>query len=222
MDFFLPDWVSAVLSIVIIDLILAGDNAIVIGLAARNLPTSHQKRVIVWGTLGAVLIRSLATLTVVWLLKIPGLTFFGGLVLIWMAYKLLVEEKQHDVSPGQSFWGAIGTIIIADAVMGFDNVLAVAGAAHGSFLLVVTGLLISIPIVVWGSNLVIKVIDRYPLVLYLGSAVIAFTAGKMITSEPLLKSFFETNDVYKWLVMIGIVLGVVVSGRAHNTGDRKA
>lgn len=213
MDFLPAEFFSALFSIIIIDLVLAGDNAIVIGLAARNLPPKNQKAVIAWGTLGAVIIRATATLVVVWLLKIPGLLLAGGLVLIWMAYKLLVEEKKHEVPSGTTMWAAIRTIIIADAVMGLDNVLAVAGAAHGSFLLVVTGLLVSVPIVVWGSTLVIKVIDKYPVIIYIGSAVIAYTAGKMITDEPFLKTFFEENSYLKWLLIIGIVIGVLITGK---------
>ncbi|MHB1406078.1 MAG: TerC family protein [Desulfitobacteriaceae bacterium] len=221
MDFFSAEFFSALFSIIIIDLVLAGDNAIVIGLAARNLPPKNQKAVIAWGTLGAVVIRAAATLMVVWLLRIPGLLLAGGLVLIWMAYKLLVEEKRHDVQSGATMWAAIRTIIIADAVMGIDNVLAVAGAAHGSFLMVVIGLLISVPIVVWGSTLVIKVIDRFPVIIYLGSAVIAYTAGKMITDEPFLKVFFEENNFLKWLLIILIIVGVIIAGRLKKQSDAK-
>lgn len=213
MNFLPTEFFSALFSIIIIDLVLAGDNAIVIGLAARNLPPKNQKAVIAWGTLGAVIIRAAATLVVVWLLKIPGLLLAGGLVLIWMAYKLLAEEKKHDVQSGATMLAAIRTIIIADAVMGLDNVLAVAGAAHGSFLMVVIGLLVSVPIVVWGSTLVIKVIEKYPVIIYIGSAVIAYTAGKMITDEPFLKPFFEENSYLKWLLIIGIVIGVLITGK---------
>lgn len=134
MELFSMEFLSALLSIIIIDLVLAGDNAIVIGLAARNLPKHQQKKAVIWGTVGAVVIRALATLFVVWLLKVPGLLLIGGILLVWIAYKLLVEEKGHDVEAVGSLWEAIRTIIIADALMGLDNVLAVAGAAHGSFL----------------------------------------------------------------------------------------
>ncbi|TXK90456.1 YjbE family putative metal transport protein, partial [Parageobacillus sp. SY1] len=148
MELFSMEFLSALLSIIIIDLVLAGDNAIVIGLAARNLPKHQQKKAVIWGTVGAVVIRALSTLFVVWLLKVPGLLLIGGILLVWIAYKLLVEEKGHDVEAVGSLWEAIRTIIIADALMGLDNVLAVAGAAHGSFLLVILGLLISVPIMV--------------------------------------------------------------------------
>lgn len=213
MDFLTADFWSALMAIVIIDLVLAGDNAIVIGLSARNLPKENQKKVIFWGTFGAIAIRSLLTLAVVWLLKIPGLLLLGGAMLIWIAYKLLVEEKKHDVASAASIWAAIKTIIIADTVMGLDNVLAVAGAAHGDFILVVMGLLISVPIVVWGSTLILKWVERFPIIIYIGSGVLAWTAGKMITDEPLVKGFFTENPVLKWGLIIVIIASVLVMGR---------
>ena len=150
MEFLSPEWLSALLAIVLIDLVLAGDNAIVIALAARKLPSHLQRRAVVWGTVGAIAVRSVMTIGVVWLLEIPGLMLVGGLGLVWIAYKLLVPDGNgHDANPGaDTFWGAMKTIVIADALMGVDNVLGVAGAAHGSFGLVVIGLLISVPIVV--------------------------------------------------------------------------
>lgn len=176
MELFNPEFWTILFSIIVIDLALAGDNAIVIGLAARNVPKEQQKKAILWGTLGAIVIRSLLTLAVVWLLKIPGLLLAGGLFLIWIAYKLLVEDKKQgsNVKAGKSMGDAIKTIIMADAVMGLDNVLAVAGAAHGHFLLVVMGLLVSIPIVVWGSSIIIKWVERYPWLIYFGAGVLAW------------------------------------------------
>lgn len=212
MDILTAEFWTALFSIVMIDLVLAGDNAIVIGLAARNLPKTDQKKVIFWGTIGAVAIRAAATGIVVWLLKIPGLLLAGGILLIWMAYKLLAEEKSHDLKPSESFWAAIRTIIVADAVMGIDNVLAVAGAAHGSFLMVVLGLLISVPIVVWGSTIVIKFIERYPVIIYVGSAVIAYTAASMIMDEPFIHPYFAQNTVLQWALIIFLVAGVLIAG----------
>ena len=210
MELFSPEFFSALLAIIMIDLVLAGDNAIVIGLAARNLPKHMQKKVIIWGTVGAIAIRSIATVLVVWLLKIPGLLVVGGVLLLWVAYKLLVEDKEHNVESGSNFWAAIRTIIIADALMGLDNVLAVAGAAHGSFLLVILGLLISIPIVVWGSTIILKFVDRYPVIITIGAAVLAWTASKMIVGEPFLKPYFANPGIkYGFeILMIAIVLGL--------------
>ncbi|SFI61714.1 integral membrane protein, YjbE family [Thermoflavimicrobium dichotomicum] len=198
------EFLTALLSIVIIDLVLAGDNAIVLGLAARNLPKDKQKKVIVWGTIGAVIVRALATLAVVWLLKIPGLLLMGGIVLIWIAVKLLIEEKDHNVEATSSMWAAIRTIIIADAVMGLDNVLAVAGAAHGSFWLVLLGLMISVPIMVWGSTMILKLMEKLPWIIYVGSGVLAFTAAKMIVDEKLITMYFQDP-----LIKYGFILIVV-------------
>ncbi|GJG96492.1 TerC family protein [Cupriavidus pauculus] len=213
-DLFTMQFLTALLSIVVIDLVLAGDNAIVIALAARNLPPHLQKKAIIWGTIGAVVVRSAMTIGVVWLLKIPGLLLVGGLALVWIAYKLLAAEEDGDEhgAGASTLVGAMKTIIIADAVMGVDNVLAVAGAAHGSFLLVVLGLLISIPIVVWGSSLVLKLMARFPSVIYIGAGVLAFTAVKMVLHEPVTKAFFESQPVIYWGLYVVIIGGVLGGG----------
>ncbi|MHC0039578.1 TerC family protein [Pseudoneobacillus sp. C159] len=211
MDLFSPVFWSALFSIIVIDLVLAGDNAIVIGLAARKLPKTQQKKAIIWGTIGAILIRMIATLTVVWLLEIPGLLVVGGVLLVWIAYKLLIDDKGHDnINAGDSFWSAIKTIVIADALMGLDNVIGVAGAAHGHFELVVIGLIISVPIMVWGSTLILKLVERYPVIITFGAGVLAFTASKMIMEEKMWASFFEHNPVMKWGLTIIVIGGVLL------------
>ncbi len=214
MELFSAPWWSALLAIVLIDLVLAGDNAIVIALAARNLPPHLQKRAIVWGTVGAVVVRSSMTIGVVWLLRIPGLMLVGGLGLVWIAYKLLAPGEGGDEHGPQAntFWGAMKTIIVADALMGIDNVLGVAGAAKGSMELVVLGLLISIPIVVWGSTLVLKLVDRFPIIMYLGAAVLAYTAGHMIVSEPLLDDIYDPNLAARVATYAVIIAGVLAAG----------
>ena len=211
---------TALLAIIVIDLMLAGDNAIVIALAARRLPPHLQRRAVVWGMVGAIAVRGAMTLIVVWLLQIPGLLLAGGLALIVIAYRLLLPEDEakgggHEDAP-TGFWAAMRTIVVADAVMGLDNVLAVAGAAHGSYLLVVLGLLISIPIVVWGSQLLLKWVERYPVIVYIGAAVLAWTAVKMITSEPLVKGFIDANPIVVPLLYIAVVGGVVWAGFVKN------
>ncbi|MFS0824315.1 TerC family protein [Bacillus sp. 1P02SD] len=209
MELFSGEFFSALLAIVVIDLVLAGDNAIVIGLAARNLPKNQQKRAIIWGTVGAIIIRAAATLVVVWLLEIPGLHLVGGILLIWIAYKLLVDDQEdHEIEAKGSFGSAVRTIIVADALMGLDNVLGVAGAAHGSFVLVIAGLIISVPIMVWGSTLFIKLIDRFPIIVTIGAAILAWTASKMIVGEPFLQDFFDNPWIkygFEALVIIAVV-----------------
>jgi YjbE family integral membrane protein len=213
-ELFSPEFFSALLAIIIIDLILAGDNAIVIALAARNVPKHLQRKAVLWGTFGAIAVRTAMTLVVVWLLKIPGLLLVGGLLLVWIAYKLVVpkDDGAHsNIKPSDSFWGAMKTIIVADAVMGLDNVLAVAGAAHGNFVLVVLGLLISIPIVIWGSTIILKWVERYPSIIYIGAGVLAWTAAKMVTSEPLVKEFFVGREALGYLVYV-VIIGFVLGG----------
>ena|GEM_PF-55491 len=208
---------SSLITIVFIDLLLAGDNAIVIGLAARNLPREKQKQAIILGTAGAVLVRIVATIIVVWLLKIPFLLAVGGVLLLWIAYKLLVQEEEHDsIKPAATLWGSIRTIIIADAAMGLDNVIAVAGAAHGSIVLVVLGLLISIPIVVWGSTLFIRLIERFKWIIYLGAGVLAYTAAKMITHEPRFEAFFGASPWIVYAFEAVMIVGVIVAGYRTN------
>jgi YjbE family integral membrane protein len=218
MELFSTPWWSALLAIVLIDLVLAGDNAIVIALAARNLPPQLQKKAIIWGTVGAIAVRSAMTLVVVWLLKIPGLMLIGGLGLVWIAYKLLADQGdgEHDGPVVSTFWGAMKTIVVADALMGIDNVLGVAGAANGSMDLVVLGLLISVPIVVFGSQVVLKLVDRFPVIIQIGAAVLAFTAAKMIVSEPLLDNVFDPpalpNTIARWATYAVAIVGVLGAG----------
>jgi YjbE family integral membrane protein len=220
MELFSPEFFSALLAIIVIDLVLAGDNAIVIALAARGLPPEYQKQTIIWGTVGAIVIRAMMTFAVVWLLKIPGLMLVGGLLLIWIAYRLVVpNEYAHDQHAGSkaSFWGAIKTIVIADAVMGVDNVLGVAGAAHGSFLLVILGLLISVPIMVFGSSLVLKWIERFPAIIYIGAAVLGWTAASMIDKDPLFEDYFFSHRAVDWLLYIFIAGGILLLGYWRNS-----
>ena len=216
MEFLSAPWWSALLAIILIDLVLAGDNAIVIALAARSLPPELQKKAILWGTAGAIGVRAIMTLGVVWLLQIPGLRLVGGLGLLWIAFKLLADQEGsgHDGPAATTFWGAMKTIVVADALMGIDNVLGVAGAAHGAMDLVVIGLLVSVPIVVYGSSVVLKLVERFPIIIQLGAAVLAFTAAKMIVDEPLLNELFDppAHAPLRWALYVVSVAGVCGAG----------
>lgn len=223
MEFMSAPWWSALLAIILIDLVLAGDNAIVIALAARHLPDKLKRKAIIWGTVGAIGVRSVMTVGVVWLLKIPGLMLVGGLGLLWVAYKLLADgggEDDHGSPAATTFWGAMKTIVVADALMGVDNVLGVAGAAHGAMDLVIIGLLISVPIVVLGSSVVLKLVERFPIIIKLGAAVLAFTAAKMIVSEPWLDPVFDPpemlNSAARWGTYAVAVIGVLGLGHLTN------
>ena len=213
MEFLSTPFLMALLTIIMIDLVLAGDNALVIGLAARNVPQHLQKRVIIWGTAGAIVIRIAFTLGIVWLLKIPGLMLAGGLLLLPVAYKLMNPSHDTGDSHGAAsngFWGAMKTIIVADALMGVDNVLGVAGAAQGNFTLVILGLLISVPIMVWGSTLVLKWVDRFPSIITIGSGILIWTASQMILDEKLLASYLPPHTWFDELS--GAILTVCLMG----------
>jgi len=207
LDLLSAGFVSALFAIVLIDLVLAGDNALIIGLVARNLPKNTQRKVIFWGTFGAIAVRAVMATLVVYILDLPGFMLAGGLALVWIARKLLTPEEDaaanHAIkAPATSFAGALRTIVVADAVMGVDNVLAIGGAATGSILLIVLGLAISVPIIVWGSQLVIRLVDRFPSVVLLGGAVLAWTGYSMVVREPLLASWFAIHPSTKLVAVI--------------------
>ena len=224
MEFISVDFMSALAAIVAIDLVLAGDNAIVIALAARNVRKDLQRRAMIWGAGAAVVMRAAMTVAVVWLLSIPGLLFAGGVLLAWIAYRLLAPTNgsaghgvsEQDIAGPSAFWAAIRTIVLADVVMGVDNVLGVAGAAHGDVTLVIIGLLISVPILVWGSSFLLKYIERFPVIMYAGACVLAFTAAKMIVSEPYLKDLLADDPIVIPLSYVVIVGGVLWAGFVNN------
>lgn len=215
---------SSLLSIIMIDLVLGGDNAIMIALATRKLDVDQRKKAIMWGVVGAVAVRASLTIVAVQLLEIPLLRFVGGVLLIWIAYKLLVDDDKHgDVKSGNTTREAIKTIVFADLLMGIDNVLAVAGAAHGSALMVVLGLLISIPIIVWGSTIILKFIEKYPIIVYLGAAVIAWTAGGMIVEDEIIHNLVISKfEPLEKIIPVIITLGVMGIGylvKKKNTSE---
>ncbi len=211
-----PEFLSALLAIVLIDLALAGDNAIVIALAARQVPPQMRQKVLIWGSLAAVVVRGIGSIFVVWLLKIPGFLFAGGALLLYIAFKLVrpqndqANHAQIDASAGMR--QAVQTIVVADIAMGIENVLAVGGAAHGNALLVVIGLLISVPIIMFGSQLVLKLVDRFPHIITLGGAILAWTATKMMLGEPALDHWFEIEGWVEALLYLLAVAAVVFVG----------
>lgn len=201
------EFLSGLLAIVLLDLVLAGDNAIVIALAARNLPATLQKRAVLWGTVGAVAVRIALSAMVIWLLKLSGLMLLGGVLLLPIAWKLLKQDDAaHEVSAAAGFWSALRTIVVADALMGVDNVLAIAGASHGNLPLLALGLLISVPLVVWGSTLILRLIERFPVVIYLGAAAIAWTAGRMVAHDRLLHGWFAAHAWTSHLLEFALVV----------------
>ncbi len=218
------DFFSGLLTIILLDLVLAGDNAIVIAMAASRLPKSLQLRAIFWGTFGAIAVRFALTAVVVYLLALPGLMLVGGLLLCPIAWNLLQHDvgDDPDIKVANTFWSALRTIIVADALMGMDNVLAIAGAAKGHLGLVIIGLLVSVPLVVWGSTLILKLIDRFPIIMYAGAAAIAFTAARMIGHDHLLRAWFDANGWMQYLLDIVLVLGICGGGWLWQRGRQRA
>ncbi|MGN7357749.1 TerC family protein [Paenibacillus sp. SAF-054] len=170
--------------ILMINLVLSGDNAVVIALASKDLPPKQRQQAVWWGALGAVVLRCILTFAAVLLLKIPFVQAAGGLLLFWIAYKLLADDKD-DVRMGESasIWKAVRSILAADFIMSLDNVLALAGIANGDLALIVIGIAISIPIVVFGSNLIVGLLHRYPVLVYLGAGILGYTAGEMLLQD---------------------------------------
>ncbi len=196
-----------IVEIVWINLLLSGDNAIVIALACRGLPEHQRKLGTALGAGAAVVLRIIFALIVTQLLALPYLKFAGGLLLVWIGVKLVTDEEEHDVAAHSSLRQAVTTIAIADAVMSLDNVLAIVAAAKGSTTLVIFGLLISIPLVVAGSTLILKIIDRFPLLVWLGAALIGYVAGEILITDHLIEAY---DDSAAFLMMALIICAPIV------------
>jgi YjbE family integral membrane protein len=202
--------VESIFSIVVIDLVVSGDNAVVIAMATRLLAPAKRRHAIVLGAAGAITLRVLCTALVAVLLGIPLLQAAGGLLLLWIAYKLLRQrERAHLVSEGGSLGEAVRTIILADAIMSLDNMLAVGGAAHGNIALLLFGLALSMPIIVFASGLIAGILDRLPWLLYLGAAILAYTAAGMLLEDPLVRPLYPHTAAFSWAGSALAVAGVL-------------
>ena len=203
----------AVTAIILIDIVLAGDNALVIGMAANKLPEHLKKKAIFWGTFGAVAIRFISVLLLTYLLAVPGLKLVGGLLLIYIAWTLVQDENDHNVTAKNTFWAAICTIVVADAVMGIDNALGIAAAADGNMALVIFGLLISVPIILFGSTVIARILEKYPNTVYIGSFVLFVVACKMIAGEPTIEETWkEYGNIDNWF---SFVMGVILLAKQY-------
>ena len=204
-----------VLQIIAIDILLGGDNAVVIALACRKLPEAQRNKGIAWGVVGAIGLRIVMIFFALQLLALPFLKIIGALLLLWIGVKLLQsEDDDHDnVEGATTLMGAVKTIVIADAVMSLDNVIAVAGAAHGNMGLVVFGILFSIPIIVWGSKFVLTLMDRFPIVITLGGALLGWIAGDMLFGDVAVKPYIgHLPGWYHYLASIAGAVLVVTTG----------
>jgi YjbE family integral membrane protein len=213
-ELFETEFLSALFLIITINIVLSGDNAVVIAIACRKLPVEHRKKAILWGTLLAIVVRVIATVLAVYLLKIPYLYLIGGIVLVWISYKLLLDDDaEENIDAGENLVQAVKTIVIADIMMGLDNVLAIAGAANGDLTLIILGLLISIPIMVFGSQLILKAMERFPWILYFGAGVLAWAAAKMILHEKVIADLLHGKGWLETSIKVLIVAGVLAAGK---------
>ena len=225
MELFSAAWFAALGAIIVIDLVLAGDNALVIGMAASKLRPDLRRKAILWGSAGAIIVRGAMALVVVWLLKIPGLLILGGALLLPIAYKLAVpsdsdgSHTEHEAT--ESFWGAMKTIVIADALMGIDNVLAIGGAAGGRWELVIIGLAITVPLIIYGSSWVARAIERWPLLIAIGASVLAVTGAGMVVKDPLFDRYVIDDVNVDWMIKgAAAVLMVLIGYRAYRRNLR--
>lgn len=206
----------ALAKIIVIDILLAGDNAIVIGMAAKNLQPAHRKQAIFWGTAGAIGLRLiLAFLFVEAINNIPGLHLVGGVLLLWIGFKLMADsEGEHNIEAKSNLSGAIMTIILADGIMSVDNVIGVVGAAQGHMGLVVTGILVTVPLIIWGSRLFVSLIDRYPVILYFGGGILGWVGGEMIHADHYVRDMFnDTTTLIFKIICVVLVVGLALLKR---------
>ena len=210
----------AVGQIIMIDILLGGDNAVVIALACRNLPPKQRTQGIIYGTVGAIVLRVILIAFALALLTVPYLKLVGAVLLLWIGVKLLMPEgdDDHNISSSDKLWSAVKTVIVADLVMSVDNVLAIAGAAQGAgeahqLPLVIFGLLVSIPIIVWGSTFVLKLMERFPFVITLGAMLLGWIAGQMAYTDPAIKAYLPASAVWSYGAAVAGALLVLAMGK---------
>ena len=215
------DFWLAVGQIIMIDILLGGDNAVVIALACRQLPPAQRTKGILWGTAGAIVLRVILIAFALTLLQVPFLKLVGAILLIWIGVKLLApqdDDAHGNIQSSDKLWSAVKTVIIADLVMSIDNVIAIAGAAQGAgqdhqLILVIFGLLVSIPIIVWGSQLVLKLMDRFPRIITVGGMLLGWIAGTMAHTDPALIEYLPQTKAWNYGLGVAGALGVLVIGQ---------
>jgi YjbE family integral membrane protein len=220
-----PQFWTGLLTIIWVNIILSGDNAVVIALAARSLPPHQQKKAVFWGAGAAVVMRIVLTIVAVELLKLSYLKLIGGALLLWIAVKLLVPEDDEGegIESSSNLWGAIKTILIADLVMSLDNVIAVAAAAKGSIVLLVLGLAISIPLVIFGATMLMRLMERWPVIITIGAGILGWVAGEMAVTDPVIAHWVEENAAWlHWVApAVGAVLVIVVGKWIASRAERE-
>lgn len=205
MEYLLP-----LFSIIMINILLSGDNALVIALASRKLTSQQQRAVMLWGSAGAIGLRIGLTFIAVFFLQIPYLQMASGMLLLWIAIKLIADRKHHEtVAAKKTLWAAVKTIIVADVIMSLDNVIAIIGIAKGNIILLIIGLIVSIPIIIWGSKIIGMFIQKWPIVITIGSVFLGWTAGEMVVAD---RQLLQVVACYSWLnwILPSIFAGSVV------------
>jgi YjbE family integral membrane protein len=206
------DWFLLFLQIMLINIVLSGDNAVVIALASKNLPIEQRKKAIWWGAFGAIALRLILTVVAVQLLQLPYIQAGGSILLLWIAIKLLIDEEgEAKVREASTLGKAIWTIILADFVMSLDNVLAIAAKAENDLLVIILGIGLSIPIIIWGSTMVMKLLHKYPIFVYLGAGILGYTAGEMFVSEDIVMNYFHYEPLH-WIIPVATTLIVIIAG----------
>ncbi|MGA9173982.1 MAG: TerC family protein [Thermoactinomyces sp.] len=201
--------------IILVNIVLSGDNAVVIAMACRRLKPDLQKKAVFWGSFGAIGLRVILTFIAAWMLRIPLVQLGGSLILIWIAVKLLKgEDDYHDIHGSSKLLEAFKTILIADLVMSLDNVVAVAGAARGNMVLIMIGLAVSIPLIIWGSQLIMKLMERFPIIITAGGGLLGYTAGEMIAGDKIFRNLvIDAFPVFEDILPISLALLVIVIGQ---------
>jgi YjbE family integral membrane protein len=213
------DWIMPLCSLILVNIVLSGDNAVVIALASRSLPATQRKTAILIGSGGAIVLRILLTLVAVALLKISYIQFAGGLLLVWIAAKLVMEEdKEENLQASDRLWVAVRAIIVADLVMSLDNTLALAAVADGNLALLAIGLALSIPLIVFGAQIIMKIMERFPVVVLGGAALIAWTAGRMMIEDPKIGGYLHFMP--EWVLPVLVTVGVVTAGLRAQSARR--
>ncbi|UOQ47510.1 TerC family protein [Gracilibacillus caseinilyticus] len=218
------DWIS-LLQVISIDIILSGDNALIIAMATKNLNKRHQNKAILFGVAGAILLRITFASGIIFLLKFPLIYLIGGILLIWIGYKILLkEEEAQDIASHQSLYKAVMTIIIADVIMSLDNVVAIAGASKGSVTLLALGVMVSIPLMIFGAKFIVLLLKKYPFLMYIGSAILVYTGVDMMIHEPFVFNFFQLQSgmitiILSFILTIGVVVSAYVSNNENYSGS---
>lgn len=228
-----PLFWTALGQITLINIVLSGDNAVVIALAARSLPAHQQKKAVMWGAGAAVIMRIILTIIAVELLKLPFLKIIGAILLFWIAIKLLVpEHDDENVESSDNLMKAIKTILIADLVMSLDNVIGVAAAAKGDTTLLIIGLAISIPLVIFGATMLMKVMERWPVIITIGAGLLGWVAGEMLVTDPFWAEAISKNFAwlhvhlgkieFSWVQVVGAALVIVVGKQLAKRAEAQA